>query len=359
MKALHVFYKKNIDSKIASSVIYEYFYKYRKDVDMYKFHYIDELNNNIDINNINKKDVIAFVGLNILTNHYLIDNIIILADNNNEIYWIEEYDPLIKLFNNDRHNINKIINMNNINIISDPDFSLSYNVYNYFKTIIKNEEIKTIPMTLYMLNEFIKVYNPPQETYEFIFGLYCTNFSAKNFFKNIFNGSKLADIFEYSKSTSKIEHEYIKKIENIGKDMYSNFKKINNKEKLKHRGFEAFIIDIVYDKCYSCYIINCADPSVISKNITSEYDFTCTFIKLANGKWKHTFKTNIDCIDIDFIANALFNNEKHYYCGSLISIKDKEFTLITNNCIFNHSNRIIIYKNFLSKKIKVKYDTIN
>lgn len=357
MKALHVFYTENTDSKIASSVVYEYFYKYRKDIGMHKFHRVDEDCTNIDISSINKKDTVVLIGLNVLNRDNLMYDIIDLVDTNNELYWIERYDPFVNLFSICCRDISK---MSNVNIIFDPELALSYNTYKYFKTLTQGEENNKDPMTLDMINEFIGDYNPSQETREFMYGLYCIDFSAKNFFKNIFNGSKLADIFEYSPFTSKIEHEYLQKIQSIGKNMYSRIKKIDNKEKLKYRGFEAFIIDAVHNKCHSCYVINCADPDIITKNIISRYDFTCTFIKLANGEWEHTFRiTDTDYIDLDFIASALLNHEKHYYYDdALVSIKDHEFTLITNNCIFDHDNRITIYEKLISKKIKVKYDAI-
>lgn len=333
MKALHVYYNNTIDAKIASSVIYEFFYKYRKDVDIYKFHLVKE-DEHISFSDTKNNDVIVIIddGMCENTNFDMDDH---------ENYWI----------------MNNIVKTKNEVKIPYAKHSLTYSAYMYFKNkhmFLQNENGGT-PESILLIDDYIN--GKIDIDWDFIYGINSYSFSAKNFFKNMFNGSDVADIFKYSPATAHMEHQFIVKMQKVGKSVYNTFKKSEYMIQNKNRGFEFFIIDNLNTKCYKCYAINCLDVNAIDDKIMDNYAIVCTFNMLANREWGYTFVTNTTGVDVKTLTSIIVNDEKWYYDKAFVlsGSTSNESTFYTNNCIFDKGNKITIRKGLLSKKIKVYY----
>lgn len=355
-KALHVWYIDTIDSKIASSIVYEYFNRYVSDVNIYKFHKYDK-NDTIDFSILkNFKDIAVFIGLDILYNDMLLHNLIENVICENKVLWIDTYDHQ-KVINNLSLDLFK-----DVNFIGSEDRSLSYKTYEFFRNIllenniIKNEEIpeSILSIDAYYRFEQYDSCHIDEHKENFIYGLFTENFTAKNFFRNIYSD---LDIFKSSRDNEQIEENYINKISERGKAI----KDIANTY-LINKIYKSKTIFYIYDEIneveYKCYACNSHLNIKYFIDSMKNEDILLTYYKDGN-KWKYSMTAKNNYIDIKYYTNILTNDE---YSFTLKRINDNiivsEFS--TKYCIFDNGNKIIIKPPIIpifSNKIRIKYDT--
>ena len=328
-KALHVWYIDTIDSKIASSIVYEYFNRYVSDVNIYKFHKYDK-NDTIDFSILkNFKDIAVFIGLDILYNDMLLHNLIENVICENKVLWIDTYDHQ-KVINNLSLDLFK-----DVNFIGSEDRSLSYKTYEFFRNIllenniIKNEEIpeSILSIDAYYRFEQYDSCHIDEHKENFIYGLFTENFTAKNFFR------------ERGKAIKDIANTYL----------------INKIYKSKTI---FYIYDEINEVEYKCYACNSHLNIKYFIDSMKNEDILLTYYKDGN-KWKYSMTAKNNYIDIKYYTNILTNDE---YSFTVKRINDNiivsEFS--TKYCIFDNGNKIIIKPPIIpifSNKIRIKYDT--
>lgn len=367
-KALHVWYIDTIDAKIASSIAYEYTSEYLSNINIYKFHKYNN-DNEININSVRDNDFLIFIGLNIFSNRKLLKIVSSLGNN-------DKHQILI-IDNNNSLSNTKIDNMNykNIDYIGNESYSLSLSLYNFLKNklISDNRISKLENRESEIINIINNNYRSKKDSFNhdkeenFMYGIHTENFTAKNFFRNIYGSHRMSfplSIFKLSSYTSDIEHEYINTIAKRGKEVKNliNNKLVNEILKCKN----MFVInDETNNHLYKGVAYNTSLPISNFMNINDDnIDIICTYYK-DNDIWKYTMvsKHSRAYINIKYYSDIL-----SIYNESIISedyfINDiNGCNFITDKCIFDLGNQINfrrpIFIFFNANKIKVTYSFID
>ena len=367
-KALHVWYIDTIDAKIASSIAYEYTSEYLSNINIYKFHKYNN-DNEININSVRDNDFLIFIGLNIFSNRKLLKIVSSLGNN-------DKHQILI-IDNNNSLSNTKIDNMNykNIDYIGNESYSLSLSLYNFLKNklISDNRISKLENRESEIINIINNNYRSKKDSFNhdkeenFMYGIHTENFTAKNFFRNIYGSHRMSfplSIFKLSSYTSDIEHEYINTIAKRGKEVKNliNNKLVNEILKCKN----MFVInDETNNHLYKGVAYNTSLPISNFMNINDDnIDIICTYYK-DNDVWKYTMvsKHSRAYINIKYYSDILsiYNESiisEDYFINDINGCK-----FITDKCIFDLGNQINfrrpIFIFFDANKIKVTYSFID
>ena len=367
-KALHVWYIDTIDAKIASSIAYEYTSEYLSNINIYKFHKYNN-DDEININSIRDNDFLIFIGLNIFSNRKLLKIVSSLGNN-------DKHQILI-IDNNNSLSNTKIDNMNykNIDYIGNESYSLSLSLYNFLKNklISDNRISKLENRESEIINIINNNYRSKKDSFNhdkeenFMYGIHTENFTAKNFFRNIYGSHRMSfplSIFKLSSYTSDIEHEYINTIAKRGKEVKNliNNKLVNEILKCKN----MFVInDETNNHLYKGVAYNTSLPISNFMNINDDnIDIICTYYK-DNDVWKYTMvsKHSRAYINIKYYSDILsiYNESiisEDYFINDINGCK-----FITDKCIFDLGNQINfrrpIFIFFDANKIKVTYSFID
>lgn len=353
-KTLHVWYINSIDSKVASSVVYEYTYNYLKPINVLFHKY--NINNYINFDNIKDNDTLIFIGTNMLYDTKLLNNIKSLISNKKcNVLWFDKYN-----INTIKYNIDAEL-YKNIIYVSSEKKSLSYNVYNYFKyTLINNNIINKndaiLPRIIYYINtytvfDYYESSLNDNKKENLIYGLYAENFTAKNFFRNLYNNNfKNVNIFTLDGYNKDIEQNYIDKVAEKGKEIkeIANKYLINKIYKLKS---DIYINDKINKVNYKCSLCNTSiDIKYFINNIKDE-DILLTYYKYGN-KWKYSMISLKDTVNVNYYAELLTDKciVSKRNIGKLII-----YEFDTEYCIFSNINKIIIQNSIIYNKIKIKF----
>lgn len=355
-KALHVWYVDTIDSKVASSIVYEYFNNYVSSINIYKFHKYN-INDNIDFNIVKDNDTVVFVGLDILYNDILLHNLITDLVDRNKIIWIDRYDHS-KVINNISLDLFKYMDF-----IGSEENSLSYKTYEFFRNILINSdrihENSIIPGSIFSIDTYYKFeyYDAHLDEIkeDFVYGLFTENFTAKNFFRNIYNN---LDIFKSSRDSEKIEEEYINRVAEKGKKI----KNIANKYLVNkaYRSKNVFYIDDQINEVeYKCFACNSPLHIEYFIDIMKDEDILLTYYK-DGDKWKYSMISKNNTIDTKYYADIFIDDE---YCSIEKRIGDNLISseFYTKYCIFDIGNKITIKPPIIpifSKRIRIKCDNV-
>lgn len=326
-RAIHVYYGDTIDAKIASSLVYEYARKYKKDISIFKYHKAPITN----FNDVKKDDIIAVIGCDLCsTTKY---TKLIELSNDHEVIWTEnniDINHLVEKTND--------FGSNTICALSKNCGSLTLNLYEQLLQA-QNKDMFDVYESIILIDNFIENKCVKPEAIEFMHGMMYKNFSAKNFFRLLYENSE-TDIFDLDNFSNDL-----KAIQSA----IALSKKINNiidERNVDINGFE-FKLEDQHKKLYTCYAYNTRNEHPIEYKLKN-YDVVCAFYRDENY-WNYNFyfaDTNLADI-FKAISRALNNNN---FADIRYSRKDF-IMLVSDACLFEGEvSKIIIKKKRLLSK---------
>ena len=327
-RAIHVYYEDTIDAKIASSLVYEYIRKYKKDISIFKYHKAPIIN----FNDVKKDDMIAVIGCDLcFTTNY---TKLIELSNDHEVIWAENNIDINHLMEKTND-----FGRDTICALSKNCGSLTLNLYEQLLQA-QNKDIFDIYESIILIDNFIENKCVKPNSIEFIQGMMYKNFSAKNFFRLLYENSE-TNIFD---------------LDNFGDDLkaiqsaIALSKKINNIIDERNVDIESFEFELdgLHKTHYTCCAYNTRNEKSVMHKL-KEYDIICTFYR-DKDYWNYYFWFTDAAIvnSIRAISRAL--NNKNF---ADIRYGRKDFImLVSDTCLFegNISKIVIKKKQLLSKQ---------
>lgn len=345
MRAVHIFSTDDIDGKFASSIAYEYFRRYREDVDKYFFH--DIKNNTLDAKPHSDDCVViikyrmhdeesAEVVMNLVKEMHEV----LLFDIGENIDLTEEL---------------KYLSLHNSNFTCVREYcgSIAYLTYNHFWKLIHGcGAALLIPNFAFLdlLNDYAYLRfgngDGPYDSLEyFMYGLESMDITSKNAIRTIFNHNYGYDIFKLEKDNS-ISLGFVADMINIGEyiDNYHTTKHLTDARENGH----VFDVDNIIDGGYFLgYAVNTTCPPYAFNRILSVFDLLCLYRKNGDNIWEYHLYSREDDVNCSKIAKYL---NKHSNIGESTSYHAVFFS---NTCLFDCGNEFIIKRKLLSKDHKV------
>lgn len=333
-RAIHVYYGDTIDAKIASSLVYEYVRKYKKDISIFKYHKAPITN----FNDVKKDDMIAVIGCDLCsTTKY---TKLIELSNDHEVIWAEnniDINHLVEKTND--------FGRDTICALSKNCGSLTLNLYEQLLQA-QNKDIFDIYESIILIDNFIENKCVKPEAIEFMHGMMYKNFSAKNFFRLLYENSE-TDIFDLDNFSNDLRA--------IQSAVALN-KKINNiidERNVDIDGFE-FELEDQHKKLYTCYAYNTRNQHPVEYKL-KDYDVVCAFYRDENY-WNYNFYFADTDLTYAFKAISRALNNKNF---ADIRYSRKDFMMLVSDiCLFegNISKIVIKKKQLLSKqKMVIEY----
>ena len=328
-RAIHVYYGDTIDAKIASSLVYEYVRKYKKDISIFKYHKAPIIN----FNDVKKDDMVAVIGCDLCsTTKY---TRLIELSNDHEVIWAEN-----------NININYLVEKTNdfgedtICALSKNCGSLTLNLYEQLLQA-QNKDMFDVYESIMLINNFIENKCVKPEAIEFMHGMMYKNFSAKNFFRLLYENSK-TDIFD---------------LDNFGNDLraiqsaVALSKKINNIIDERNVDIESFEFELdgLHKTHYTCCAYNTRNEKSVMHKL-KEYDIVCTFYR-DKDYWNYHFWFTDAAVMYNITAISRALNNKNF--ADIRYNNKKDFMMLVSDiCLFegNISKIVIKKKQLLSKQ---------
>ena len=351
MKAVHIFTHTDADGKFSGSLMYEYFKRYRNDVDKYFIHPID-YTTIIDID-VKPEDVITFTDYSFSNNDNL-EYFYNLIKDGHEVIWIDHHASSEKIIQTDTF-LNYVACYYDIfTFIINTSHCAAWLTYEYLYYKIIDANILEPELPHITIPDIIKYVNSNDiwaldmpKTEEFSYGLSCINYTAKNAIRTMFNHNKDLDIFDYNKKVAHAELQFINNIISKG-EIIKQYKDISNNLLRKSIGFKFTINDETTRKVYKCFAMNTQGNSRIFGDYINKYDIICSFYKTSNGVWKYSLFSSTndkDGPDCSYIASIFGGIDRLGGGGHM-----KAAGFQTKECIFDNYNSFDIRRSLFSKK---------
>lgn len=348
MKTVHIYAPNTYDSKLSSALAYEYFKKYRDDVDKYYAHTIitdtDEITKEVK-----DDDIVVIIGYSFMAMRSLSyirqligpGHEIIFINNNEIVYDIIMHDDLS--IDNGTYDIY-------LNYKIDDKHSLSYLTYTYFAGLIHSSPITDdmIPENIILLERALTndARSNQDMLEEYICGLNSNNYSLKNAVRAALNHNGKLDIYQNSEDEIIAIDKFITRTIRSGKIVRQYI--INMVEEIERKWAYRFnIYDNLKCSTYNCIAISCPSNYTVVMELLKRHDIVITYRKnQESGLWEYfMFSSDIDLtIDCGYIAKIL-NGTGTKTRGVFTSKK----------CIFDKYSWISIDENIFGKPKAVFY----
>lgn len=338
-KAVHIFHHNDLDGRAAGGLWYEYFDRYRDDVEMYFMHEVD-YTMKLDTE-IHKGDVVVFVDYSFSSNDN-IEYLKKLLNNGYEVYWIDHHKTSHDLFNDLVEDPN--LDFINFNPFIDSCYCAAYLSYLYIMRNKLGKEPSLIPDVIRYVDSYDCWKFDMPDTKAFHYGMLGRFYTAKGFFRNtIFNCNKSFNIFEYGEREIRCEDESIEDIIAYGK----NIEKYDEVSSMKWRdacGFPVMIIDNANSGTYVGYAMNIRGNSFVFGDKIKKYDFVMPFFYKNNNVWKYSLfsENGTDC---EYLAKMF---GKAYKLGGGGHKNAAGFQ--SGTCIFDRGDQFFINKALFRKE---------
>lgn len=339
-KAVHIFHHNDLDGRAAGGLWYEYFDRYRDDVEMYFMHEVD-YTMKLDTE-IHKGDVVVFVDYSFSSMNN-IEYFKKLISNGYEIYWVDHHKTSQDLLN---EFCKSGMQFNRCHVYINMDFCAAALSYNYIMTDIldKHPDTYETPAVIKYVDSYDCWKFDMPNTKAFHYGMLGRAYTAKGFFRNvIFSCDKSFNIFEYGAREQLREYESMGAIIAYGK----NIEKYDEVSSMKWRdacGFPVMIIDNANTGCYIGYAMNIRGNSFVFGDKIKKYDFVMPFFYKNNNVWKYSLfsENGTDC---EYLAKMF---GKAYKLGGGGHKNAAGFQSAT--CIFDRGDQFYINKVLFKKE---------
>lgn len=341
-RAVHIFTNNDLDSKFASSLMYEYFKRYRNDVNKYFIHYTE---NNALTADICADDVIILIKHMIYDDETLDELNDILTDMH-EVIWIDNsFESNAYIFTEKFCKFKKDWS-EWFSYDCDTSFSATLITYSFIMRALERSYASN-PHIINMIDDYImlnNIYNH-ENIVEFSYGILAQNITTKNAIRTILNHNNELDIFDISTRYIKAEKKFIKSMIDLGAQLKLYYELSN-----KDNSTMIVICDLINDACFHICAINTDsnNPYMFNDKLNI-YDAVCLYNKNRYDKWEYRLYAidGITCncailakyFDID--KTKMNNNTRNYA------------TFYSNACLFDYGNEIIIKKKLFSNNHKL------
>lgn len=340
-KAVHIFHHNDLDGRAAGGLWFEYFDRYRDDIEMYFMHEVD-YTMKLDTE-IHDGDIIVFVDYSFssMENIEYLKNLI---SNGFTIYWIGHHKTSQALRDELAANCYDTITYKNFRVFINTNFCATYWSYCFIMEMLLNKINFVIPEVIYYVDSYdCWKFNMPN-TREFHYGMLGTKYTARNFFRNqVFKCDKSCNIFVYGEAERKREAKFISKTISNG-TLYKKYDEIMSVKQREACGFVVCITDTIAKKLYIGYAMNIRGNSFVFGDLFDKYDFVMPFIHNSNHIWKYSIYSSMN-VDCEYLARMF---GKAYKLGGGGHKNAAGFQ--SNECIFDNGNIFTIKKPWLKKE---------
>lgn len=340
-KAVHIFTTNDLDGKFAASLMYEYFKRYRDDVEKYFFHLIE--NNKIEVEAY-PDDVVVLIKY-MVYNEENLQRIERILNYYHETIWIDNSELSFKFqFTEDFKYFNKCW-QEWFDYRCDLSKSATSVVYMYLMENIGC--YYHYPDIIKYVDACMTLDNTVQYVKEFNIGIDMYNLSIKNAIRTVLNHNSDLDIFEYNDNVCNAERKFISSVISLGAQYISYTYKSQYDRTM-------FLVLNYLNNDGVCTNTGCAintDSSnpYIFENALLLYDVVCLYHKLSDGSWVYNLFTSkspeISCAKI-----ARYLNIDH---ANIENNTRERATFYSNICLFDQGNEFIIKKKLFSNDHKV------
>lgn len=304
MKTVHIYAPTTYDSKLSSALAYEYFKKYRNDVDDYHARSIKTDTDEI-IKDIKDNDVVVIIGYSFMAMRSL-SYIRQLIGPGHEVIFINNNEIVYDMIMHDDVSIEDGTYDIGFKYKIDTKHSLSYLTYVHFASLLHREF--SIPENIMLLERALTndAKSNQDMLEEYICGLNSNKYSLKNAVRAALNHNGNLDIYRNSEDENVAIDKFITRTIRSGKIVRQYI--INMVEELEHKWAYKFNI---YDnlKCltYYCIALSCPSNYTVVMELLKRYDIVVTYRKnQESGLWEYfMFSSEMGSTDCGYIAMVL------------------------------------------------------
>lgn len=310
-RSVHIFAPNTYDSKVSSSLVYEYYKMYSPEVCNFYARSVSNIDDIMTDYNICDNDIVVIIGYAIENMRSLVDiekmfyklhGIHIIYITNNELL----YDAMMQ---DDNFDFVKDLSAD-FSYVIDRHHSLTYLTYMYFAKLTCSEPITDdiIPKNIMYIEQAItNAPNCDQDMIEdFICGINSYNYSLKNAIRDSLNHNGRLNIYENSYEVRHAINKFINRAIKSGKIVRTYLKNITSEiESVFSYKFE------IYDETkyitYDCIALSFPGNYTIIMELLKKYDVVFTYRRNENTKmWEYyifSLDENED-VDCGYIASA-------------------------------------------------------